>query len=560
MNVAAPAPGWDAGRAGSLVAVDPSSLGGVIVRAHASSLREDFVRALHANLPPSAPLRRMPHHVSLDRLVGGMSIAATMRERRAVVERGLLDDVGGGLLVVPMAERLERSTAAIVASYSDRSHFALALLDEGTDGEGVPVVLGDRVAFQIEEAGLAEVHHASAAAIAAARVLLPHVTLDERTLTALVEGTLATGVRSVRVAGFVVAAARANAALEGRTSVTAADAIVAARLVLSHRAAAQSQPAEAQQESPPPTDDAADQAPSQENVVADATTELVLAAVAAALPDGALEAMGLGRRERSRSRTEGHSGAIERGGVRGRVIGARAGDLHEGARLHLVETLRAAIPRQRLREPSRRANARLSIRKQDFRIARTVTRRETTVVFVVDASGSAALQRLAETKGAVIRVLADCYARRDDVALVAFRRTEATVILPPTRSLVRARRRLAELAGGGATPLAAGLRVGFELCAAERRRGRTAKLVLLTDGKANVALDPEAPSAVAFADALVQARRFREDATAALLVDIGPRTRPPTIELANALGARYLPLPRLDPAAIARTVKNLESP
>jgi hypothetical protein len=81
-----------------------------------------------------------------------------------------------------------------------------------------------------------------------------------------------------------------------------------------------------------------------------------------------------------------------------------------------------------------------------------VQRATTTTIFVVDASGSSALNRLAEAKGAVELLLAECYVRRDRVALVAFHGQHAELVLPPTRSLVRARRSLAGLPGGGGTP------------------------------------------------------------------------------------------------------------
>jgi magnesium chelatase subunit D len=90
----------------------------------------------------------------------------------------------------------------------------------------------------------------------------------------------------------------------------------------------------------------------------------------------------------------------------------------------------------------------------DFRVTRYKQRSETTTIFVVDASGSAALHRLAEAKGAVELLLADCYVRRDRVAMIAFRGPGAELLLPPTRSLVRAKRSLAGLPGGGGTPLA----------------------------------------------------------------------------------------------------------
>ena len=132
---------------------------------------------------------------------------------------------------------------------------------------------------------------------------------------------------------------------------------------------------------------------------------------------------------------------------------------------------------------------RILIRKDDFRISRFKQRTETTTIFVVDASGSAALHRLAEAKGAVELLLADCYIRRDQVALIAFRGSVAELLLPPTRSLARAKRSLAGLPGGGGTPLAAGLDAAFALSDSIRRKGQTPTVVVLTDGRANIARD-----------------------------------------------------------------------
>ena len=99
--------------------------------------------------------------------------------------------------------------------------------------------------------------------------------------------------------------------------------------------------------------------------------------------------------------------------------------------------------------------------RSDLRITRLQQRAATATLFVVDASGSSALHRLAEAKGAVELLLAECYVRRDQVGVIAFRGRGAEVLLPPTRSLVRAKRSLAALPGGGGTPLAAGLQAAL---------------------------------------------------------------------------------------------------
>jgi magnesium chelatase subunit D len=237
-------------------------------------------------------------------------------------------------------------------------------------------------------------------------------------------------------------------------------------------------------------------------------------------------------------------------------VGVRAGQPSGSDRLNLVETLRAAAPWQRLRgRPP--GLARLALRKDDLRVTRYLRRSETTVIFSVDASGSAALQRLSEAKGAVEQLLIDCYARRDRVALVVFREHAASLLLPPTRSLTRVRRSLLRLAGGGATPLASGIAAAGALAIEARKHGSLPIVVLMTDARGNVARDGAQGSASGMSDALEAARGMRAQQITSLLLDTSPRPRAPAQRLAAELGARYLPLPYLDAAGIAAEVRAL---
>lgn len=195
------------------------------------------------------------------------------------------------------------------------------------------------------------------------------------------------------------------------------------------------------------------------------------------------------------------------------------------------------------------------MRREDFRITRFKHRSPTTTIFAVDASGSAALHRLAEAKGAVELLLADCYVRRDQVALIAFRGPAAELLLPPTRSLVRAKRSLAALPGGGGTPLAAGIDAAAALADAVRRRGGTPVVVVLTDGRANIARDGSPGRPRAEEDALAAARRLRAAGFTALLVDTSPRPQPAAEQLAREMGARYLPLPYADAANLSLAIR-----
>jgi len=173
----------------------------------------------------------------------------------------------------------------------------------------------------------------------------------------------------------------------------------------------------------------------------------------------------------------------------------------------------------------------------------------------VDASGSSAFNRLAEAKGAVELLLADCYRRRDEVAVLAFRGKTASLLLPPTRSLVRAKRSLAGLPGGGGTPLAAGLLAGAALAQSVRRGGFTPTLVVLTDGRGNIALDGTPARARAAEDTEHAARSLRRAGLRAVLVDTSPRPQPAARALAQHMGALYVPLPYADASKLSRTVK-----
>ncbi|MFN3613549.1 MAG: VWA domain-containing protein, partial [Rubrimonas sp.] len=256
------------------------------------------------------------------------------------------------------------------------------------------------------------------------------------------------------------------------------------------------------------------------------------------------------------------SGAGRDDAVRGRPIGARPGRPGGGARLDLIATLRAAAPwsRLRLREAARRADGPIvPVRRDDFRIRRFSRPPETLTLFLVDASGSTAAMRLAEAKGAVETLLAESYVRRDRVALIVFRSRTAELVLPPTRALARARKMLAALPGGGGTPLAAALRLAAIETAAALRRGWRPSIVLLTDGRANVALDGTGGRDRAMADARAAARDIALLKPGVLLVDSGARPNPNNVELARAMGGRGIWLPWIDAGALATAARGLRA-
>ena len=567
----------DAALAATLFAVDPVGTGGVALRALAGPARERWLSALAGLLPVGTPLRRLPLHATDGRLLGGLDLAATLRVGRPVAERGLLAEADGGVVVAVMAERLPPSTTARLAavldtgavvlerdglSGRDSTRIGLVALDEGmAEDERTPPALLDRLAFHLD---LAEVAAADLGVmpygpsdVVTARGRLRQVEASAGVHEALCMGAIALGIGSSRAPWLALRVARASAALAGRAEVEPADLTLAGRLVLAPRATALPQGNDSAPEPPPP-----DSGPEDERETPPSETELplsdlILTAAAAAIPPDLLAQLRLGTLRRARQAHGGRAGAARQTGARGRPTGVRRGDPKSGARLNVVETLRAAAPWQPLRRHERgdTAATRVEVRPDDFRITRFKQRTRTTTIFVVDASGSAALNRLAEAKGAVELVLADCYVRRDQVALLAFRGREAELLLPPTRSLVRAKRSLAGLPGGGGTPLAAGIDAALALADPIRRKGETPILILLTDGRANVARDGSGGRPKAEEDALAAARAVRAEGLTALVLDISPKPQPLARQVAQEMGARYLPLPFANAATVSAAAR-----
>ena len=447
-----------------------------------------------------------------------------------------------------------------------------------------------------------------------ARRRLPEVRVDNGIIEAFCAAAQCLGVDSLRAPLLAVRAACAAAALDGRVEVDEHDAAMVARLVLAPRATllppneqesddGKTSPGDgdpAAAEVPPGADEAAADAiasradePAAEAVSPDAAAEpavpdeqavggspaarpspgdsgnehlpdsgiddVVLKAALAAIPPGLLSALNERPDSPRKATTWGSAGALRNGGRRGRPSGVRRGEPGDKRRLNIIATLRAAAPWQasRRREAKAAPSGRILVRREDFQVTHYRQSSETTTVFVVDASGSAALHRLAETKGAVELLLADCYVRRDSVAVLAFRGRDAQLLLPPTRSLVRAKRSLAQLPGGGGTPLAAGIDAAALLAGTIRRRGCTPLIVLLTDGRANIARDGSPGRARACVDAIDAARRVRQEAFSALLLDTSPQAQEPARLLANAMGARYLPLPHAGAPLLSQAVRQV---
>ncbi|MGF6880876.1 magnesium chelatase subunit D [Nocardia sp. GAS34] len=245
---------------------------------------------------------------------------------------------------------------------------------------------------------------------------------------------------------------------------------------------------------------------------------------------------------------EGAPGRRSRAHTRhGRVVRATP-DATAG--LHLLGTVFAAAPHQRARG---RFSGPLALESVDLRGAYREGREGNLVIFVVDASGSmAARDRLSAVTGAIVALLRDAYQRRDKVAVITVRGSEAELVLPPTSSVDIAVRRLAGLRTGGKTPLAQGLHAAREVVHRERVRDpqRRAMVVLLTDGRATGGVDPVPRARAA-------ARTLAREGVAGVVVDCerGMIRLGLAADLARDLRATHIQLAEITGDSVAGVVR-----
>jgi magnesium chelatase subunit D len=551
----------------------------------------DFVATLAGGCPvaESGLLARANGGVLLATMAERMT-ASTSSRLCAVIDTGRVQFARGGL------------------QGQDDARFVLIAFDEGAaDDERPPASLLDRLAFrldlrEISPRILGEFDAPSNEALDDAdnSSALPDATIDEEQIAALCNVALAFGIASLRAAQLAVVAARTSAMVFGRDQVTEEDITVAAELVLAPQATSlpnsqpqpddreaaaeqwedaatdddqpqqsneEQQPQPDPQDTPPPDAKKANGEPPKDTSIdeQEPMEDRVLEAAQAAIPASLLaqlQAAMSAKAAPAGQRSGGSAGRQQLSNLRGRPLASRRGDPKSGARLDVLATLRAAAPWQTIRR-AERARAQVAptgkqppvlIRRDDWHVSRRAHRSETLTILAVDASGSAALHRLAEAKGAAELLLAECYVRRDQVAVVSFRGKVAETLLAPTRSLVRAKRSLASLPGGGGTPLAAGIDLAYLVADAAQRRGMSPTLVFLTDGRANIARDGTPGRPQAAADALSAALRLRTRGFNVLMIDTSPEPQDCAKALADAMRGRYLGLPYAGAQVISAVV------
>jgi magnesium chelatase subunit D len=505
------------------------------------------------------PRRRIHPTITDSQLFGGVDLSATLSAGRLVTDGGILSSPAA--LILTMAERCSKGLSARLGQALDARGCCLIAIDEGCDSdEMLPTGLAERLGLfvaldNIPVQAISDAPVWSDAAMELARDRLGSVTVPPETSDRMVLLAASLGIDSLRAPLLSLRAARALAALHGRTQVTDEDVLASAELVFAHRAtiSEQAQPEDELDAPEPQENERADGSESDPEESLMPPEDVVLDAVRAALPPDLLEQLAA-HRALARGGAGSGSGQRRKGNRRGRPLPSRPGHPDGRSRIDIVATLRAAAPWQPVRRAMSPRGHLLHIRPADIRLKRFEDRSDRLLIFAVDASGSAAMTRLAEAKGAVELLLAEAYARRDHVALVAFRGSTAEMLLPPTRSLVQTKRRLTALPGGGGTPLAAGLQAAERAAHHARRHGLTPSIILLTDGRGNIALDGTANRALAASDAEDAARRIGAIGVASLIIDTANRPQPSLQALSTTLRGTYVALPRASAERLSEAV------